>query len=299
MVGTINLNILNSKSNSSKEVPISFKKREYTLERSDGQDIFVKIKQNKNSSIFFTAGFKHLEGIIARTDMNRVSRQFEKLGIQTDFQNNKIVAASSGFTANIFMKLGLPLPTGLYVRDLSKLFGPKQADSCAVCLPDNMKGYEIRSVIFNSSKDWQDIDATTEYCKSHNHWATNHFLNVFLHEFNHNAHIDHLYKKYGYYGLDKRYKLNPKYSTGGLSIISELNKHCNIDTTRILVSKGIGEYAAKTRMESVAEYMTKVIVTSLDQKTAMPRYNPFVFSQFINGKTLDEIVTKTWEGILT
>jgi hypothetical protein len=168
--------------------------------------------KNYQASISFGVGLRQVEALIKNTDVKQVSNHIRNLGIEAEFANNSIVAACSGLTLNIFMKLGLKLPTGIFVAPFSKIPGANMSsDVLGFCLPDTSqfctngletlfkRRFNTRSVFFNSDVDWNNIDMIMNFARIRKQLSTSHFLQPFIHECSHNAHIDHIYKKLGYH----------------------------------------------------------------------------------------------------
>ncbi len=265
------------------------------------------INQTKIENISFGSGMSEVQHLIEHTNIKHVTDHFHKLGIPADFAGNKIVAACSGLASNIFMKLGLKLPTGIFVADF-KLVGENNA--LGFCL-NRSKGLgadymerqlgqklNLRNVFFNKNTNWDFIDQLSTKNKFSNHTSSKHFLHVFLHEFSHNAHIDHLYTKFG-----APHENNLGYKT--LSWMSDLFKKDGADilntpfrTSTEPIKSRVSNYGATEPAEFVAENLTELIVKSLDLKTCMPKRSPFKNSQFVNGKIVDDLFKKAWAGKL-
>ena len=266
-------------------------------------NLTIQTKPNNNSPKF-GSGFRQVETMAKNLDIGRVSAHMQKLGIENNFEGNKIVAACSALTTNIFLKLGFKPPTGVFVTpfkklssDLNNALGFCMPDTSQYCAPQLEKLYgrrfNIRSVFFNSDINWNNLQKDVDLGRATNHASTAHPLHTFLHEFVHNVHIDHIYKKFGF---SKPNNLGYK-SGNGEQILARL-QGMPLVTHKQAVKTTVSDYGTKDPIELVAENMTDLIVDSLNPYSLRPQKNPFTFSAFLNGKTVDEIFKRAWHGCL-
>ncbi len=270
---------------------------------------------------------------------NYFEKAFQKeYGITASFDKNDVMAKCCTFTANIFdhlntkYKMGLSFPTTINVIDFNKVTYKEIRDGMKTgnapvglqifdtteILPGKI--FPLRSLFFRSDiKDINCISNMADYNKKEGFWSTSHFLGIFIHEWCHNAHIDYLYRKFGYDGTcpiglrmyntkeGKQYDPNP-YVKGTFEVKELQNKTFNEEQKQI-IKKYVSGYAAGaitvegkkaggTPFELVAENMTNLIVESLHEYTLLPTYNPFGSKNSSRDVKLQKIFMNAWEGIL-
>ena len=261
-----------------------------------------------NSKTSFKGGLRAVQDAVMKADVAQITDKFTKLGIDVNFANNPIIAACSGFATDIFLRLGLKPPTSIYAVPFSRISGNKMgANVLGFCLPDTsaltkdckglekmfQKRFNIRSVFFNTDVNWANIDMNANFQALQKQFSTPHFLHTFIHEFCHNAHVDHIYRTYGYHSQNS---LGYRIGTGG-RLWNKLHD-TPIGKYSPEIISNVSSYAKTNPMELVAENMTELIARSLNPQTMRPQTNPFTFSAFVNGTTIDEIFKKAWHGIL-
>ena len=161
--------------------------------------------QNNNHYINFHAGLtKQMCREIASCDITKISHEFSKYSIPTDFKENKIVAWCCLKCLELFKNKNLGLPKGIFVTDFKNL---KTAESNDVAMT-NIAPTQLfknkdsvvpeKTIFFNSLDDyWNKIDSFADENFELGNSPTNYFLDIFLHEFSHVFHEENLLKKIG------------------------------------------------------------------------------------------------------
>ena len=258
----------------------------------------------------YTVGTRAMDKIIQNIDIPAVVNRFNRIGVDAYFGSNPqpALAAGCAFTADMFLQMGLKPPTSVYAVSGKKLRGLVRSDVLGFCLPDTSsltKGCTVledifqrkfapRSVFINSDYKWKVADFNTGFSYFMRFHSTPHFLHTFIHEFSHNAHIDHIYRTYGYHSPN-----NFGYRVGDGSLFwSKLNDSAALGQFTGEIRKEVSRYATTNPAEMVAENMTELIVKSMDPFSLRLTKNPFVNSAAVNGKTVDDIFCRAWAGIL-
>lgn len=174
---------------------------------------------NINTTINFQAGFtKQLKTEALSCNINKISKEFAKQGIPTDFKNNRIAAWCSVKCFEIIQylnktyNLNLGLPKGIYVEDFSKLrVADKEADAFCNLAPtnlylDNDKIMPENAIYINQYKEadyrggnnfWENIDFLANSDFANKYTPTDSFLYIFMHEFSHVIHNTNMINKLG------------------------------------------------------------------------------------------------------
>lgn len=284
-------------------------------------NIFVKAfndihsqKSKKKLSFGYGWTLKVSEGVKC-CDIEQITDQMEKRGIETDFAGNKVIAWCSQQAISIFNHLNkeyglkLDLPKSIFVEDFSKLKLDGHNDY-GICnwYPSYLKEhsekiYPEKTVFFNSfgrflknihenqiwKYNWQNIDQITEELYKNKIASSNHFLYIFIHELCHSAHNGHLFQKFSPDAfLDKIRQFKEQ----GFSAKFK-EKYGNMLSS-------ICDYAALNPLEAIATDMSVRILRTLDLETLKPRKNPFRFAPYpqktfvLNNK--NKILSKSWKG---
>jgi hypothetical protein len=262
---------------------------------------------NKKTNLFFGAGLNaKVTEQIAKCDVSEISRSLKKIGIDTDFNDNKVVAWCCSTVLGIFQnlnkkyKLNLKLPKNIYVEDFSKLNidNPEFIGFCnwfpSTIVKNSNKIFSEETLFFNKNFKWENIDKYSDEMRRLNALSSDHFLAIFIHEFAHCAHNGYLNKKLQVNSLYSKMQkfINPTYTAKYKEKYSkELSK--------------ISTIATYNQFEAIAEDITEHITGSLDSLTIQPRYNPFESNHYIikhrfdffpKKKTISQILKKAWNG---
>lgn len=236
------------------------------------------------SCLGFNAVYRGAEDL----NPDKIARDMQnKFKIGTDFGNNPLIAACSALTANIFHKLGYALPSNVYLKDLSKTWYSNTLGICCTSTYDYDilnkfgKNFPLRSVVFNADHNWDSIQDYMINAKRINHSSTGHFLDVFIHEFMHSAHLANLQNRYG---------------NKGKTIMSKFQRNFENKDTIIMIQKETSNYGATKPCEMIAEEMTELIVDSLNPKTLMPDEMIFRMNRFKEPFKMDKLIDACWNG---
>lgn len=246
-----------------------------------GEDIAVMRKSIDS----FNAFYKGAQNINTRNIENQI---YNKFHIPADFQGDKFLAGMGALTLNIFKKLRLPLPTGLYVKPLK--------DNVAACC-DTMQRY----ITFNQNDNWSDVQYRMIAEKLHNWAASGHFLKTPIHEFMHSVHLFNMHK------------LAAQKQSSGSSLYNKMiNDFLKMDFITTMINQAgsplidktansqvfqkVSRYGASTPAEMYADIGAKMITYNLDRKTILPSKNPFVFKDFTEDKYLMKMMNDIWSG---
>ena len=240
-------------------------------------------KEMLHSCIGFNAVYRGAQNL----NPDKIARAMaDKFNMHCEFGNNPIVASFSALTANIFRKLGLVNPTGVYLKNLDRTYYSNALGLCATNRTDDAlfrkfgKDFPLRSVIINDSVDWYDIQQKMIYQKKVNHSSTSHFLATFIHEYIHSAHLYNLIKKYG----------------DGSKVMRKLQKDFTNKDTIALIQKETSNYGATKPCELIAEELTELIVNSLNPKTIMPNELLFKLERSKEPLQMDVLIDACWNG---
>ncbi len=280
-----------------KKENLSFKRYyDKELKRAFEKELAKALKKNKNISPqdvlvmrnsieSYNAFYKGALTVNAQKLENDIYKKFK---IPCDFGGDKFLAAMAGLTLNIFQKLKLPLPTGIYKR----LDRQSYLASC-----DTINRY----VVFNALYDWSDSQSRAIAYKLSQNKSTGHFLHTPLHEFMHSVHLFNLHKV----AADKQQLFDKTHS----KIFRDFVK-MDFKTTMIVdsmsdfknkpaanyVSNKVSEYGSTKPIEMFADIGAKMIAEVLDTKTILPKRNPFVFKDFTGDKFLMQMMNDFWRG---
>ena len=277
--------------------------------------------RNENISFNFKAGLTNrMKRQISSCNVQKVSTEFSRCGIPTDFKDNKVIAWSSLKclqiiqTLNSKYNLNLALPSGIFVEDFTDLDIPESQNILGFCttmpkalLKNSKKIFPEKTIFFNwhpnedcSDKDffWNNINALADYKKEIGDSSTNHFLDIILHEFAHAIHIDHLLKKLG---PVKYIKLLHK-----LKEIEETNSFKNKYLKTISNQSCL--YAGTDPTECIACDISKRIIENLEEFKLRPTKNFIKESPYrkynskeklislIFDNKYDRLVRRFWNG---
>lgn len=282
-----------------------------------------------NKLIPFEAGLNNnIKEEIQKVDIANISKKLFKKNIFTDFKRNKIIAWCSEKVTSIFedlnenYDLNLILPKGIYVEDFAKLnVGSQTMSGFSNLQPTILRknSKEIipsRVVFFNTFEtlcskitnekkfyyNWTNINEIADNRFIKNYSGTNHFLDVFIHEFLHVAHENRLIKKFGL--NDFAEKLDKLFDEKQLLLY---RKKYGPIVDKICI------YARNNPLDAVACDMSRLITKSLDKDTLLPISNPFlntpyeeklslekaqnkILYHFDKRKILDEKLRNFWDG---
>lgn len=277
----------------------------------------MRIQEKKYYPNFQAGLTKQFQSEIKYCDIKKISKEFSRNGIYTNFKDNKTVAWCSLKCLEIInninkqFNLSLALPKGIFVEDFNKL---NISDSDAVgicnCAPTNLYKYSTKvipekTIFFNEypSKKyyagnlfWDNLNAFTDKSKSDGISASNFFLSPFLHEFAHVIHEEHLLENFGVMKCLETLILSKDESE------KFKNKYF------YLLAENCCTYASTAPTEAIACDMDKRITSSIDQNNLLPKSNfveksPYrdfslkekILSPFLDTK-YDRTIRKFWNG---
>lgn len=224
---------------------------------------------------------------IQATDVLEISRKLQEGGIPSDFRGNKVIAWCCVKTVEIFEQLNkrfgarLALPRGIFVEDFERLninnptiasfFNPFTSRDV---VKDSNIQVDGGTLFFNTFEalplihqhglyDWTNIDSTADYNYSQGIAATDHFLDVFMHEFFHVAHEDRLLHKIGEENLEK--------SIDKAKMVAGIENYRRKYGIRI---SEICNHALLSPFEAIACDASKTVASHLDRETLVLRQNP-------------------------
>ena len=237
-----------------------------------------------NSCKGFNAVYRGAENL----NPDKIAREMaDRFNIGTDFGNNPLVASFSALTTNIFHKLGFALPSNVVLKDLrgtcySKTLGIFCSSSYDSDLTRKFgTSFPLKTVIINESRDWSSIQDYMMHAKQVNHSSTGHFLDVFIHEFMHNAHFSNLQQRFG---------------KNGSKIMHKLQKEFTNKDTIAMIKKETSNYGATKPCEMIAEEMTELVVDSLNPKTILPDEMIFRMNRLKEPFQMDKLIDACWNG---
>lgn len=256
-----------------------------TFKKSTAENTSPKIQPSFKSGLDYQVAIE-----IDNTDVSEVEKYFKNRGIEANFSGNKVAAACSKMTAQIFQRLRLPLPAAILAFDFKnndKLTIKDKEKALGYCCGAGIKTdkqYPNRTVLFDTAL--MDNILYFNYCengriKNHKSLCT-HFLGTFIHEFIHSAHYENLQKLHKDDWIDVSNKLNKK----------------NIDKLKPFLSYNSGGYASENLFELIAEEYEKIIADSLDKNLNLPRYNPFIKASHERHKKLNTVIQNAWNGTI-
>lgn len=238
----------------------------------------------QNTNLNFRAGLtSRMQSEIHAADVRKISQEFAKNGIQTDFKGNKVVALCSlmcyqiikGLNTNYGLKLGLP--NGIFVEDFSKL-ATECKDSSGMCNFAPTKLYVGKNRIVpgktlffnafekfnykNGNHKWDMIDETADIYFEEKTSPTDFFLDMFMHEFAHVIHEENAINKLG--GKKFVEDTNNALIPFNLSTFQKKYKH---------LLGSICNYALYSPFEAVACDLTKRTVAGIDKNSLKVQSN--------------------------
>ena len=269
----------------------------------------MKINHTTNTPYpHFKAGLtKKMQSEINHCDPVKISGELKKMGIPTDFKDNKVIAWCSLKCTEIInninqkYKLGLTLPKGIFVEDFAELIdvAPDALATCNISKdrlhPNSKRVTKEQTILINQPSYlpdfWERVDEIAEVNNVCGVSPTSHFLDTFIHEFCHSIHEGHLIN---------RMKFIP-----ALLAISETMDEAYLENFHNELgdsfAKGICEYAAESPMEAIACDMTKRIINTLDSNSLVPTQNfaknsPYKISKPKTKEQLEIILNRFWNG---
>lgn len=245
----------------------------------------MKIQSNQSNINFRSGLTSKMKNEISHCDISKISKEFAKSGINTDFKNNKVIAWCSLKSMEIIQalnkkfNLNLALPKGIYVEDFNNLrISDKNSPGFCNTAPSKLYMGNIgnavvpeRVIFFNSFSElqpksenavWDSLDSISDISYENGISATNFFLETFLHEFTHCIHLNNMLEKLGGENLLKNIQkaLSPSYLE---------NFHSQYDN----MLTQICDYAAKNPMEAVGCDFSKRLIQSLNKNNLIPQNN--------------------------
>ena len=273
---------------------------------------------NKYSPNFQAGLTKQMQQEISSCNIQKISAELDKIGIRTDFKNNKVVAWCSVKTVEIIQglnkqfKLNLVLPNGIFVEDFKKL-NIKELNAIGFCnvaptIFDKKSNIVVpeKTLFFNEFPEtnykygnyfWDNLDELADSRKE-KYSATDFFLDFFIHEFSHVIHENHL--------------LNTLGGKKTINLFQDFNTHERIEKFRNKYFEVLGVnccyYAASHPAEAIACDMSKRICDCLNKNNLRPEtnfiehspYREFNLKEnlfaFFNETKYNKIIRCFWNG---
>lgn len=275
---------INSKNSNVQKMPFKGMIPERVLQDLKRQNTTDSIKL-LNSCKGFNAVYRGAENL----NPDKIARELaDKFNIGSDFGNNPLFAAFSALTVNIFRKLNFPLPSNVLLKDLSGTWYSKCLGICCTSPFDadiyrKFGGsFPLKSVIMNATQDWSSIQDYMLEAKRRNHTSTGHFLDVFIHEFMHSAHLTNLEKRYG--------------AKEGGKFMRKFQKDFTNKDTIAMIKNETSNYGATKPCEMIAEEMTELVVDSLNPRTLLPDEMIFRMNRLKEPFEMDKLIDACWNG---
>lgn len=251
--------------------------------------------KNQHTNVNFEAGLTpKMMQEIQQADVLEISARLAKKGIPTNFKGNRAIAWCSEKALRIIEQLNerfdakLAMPKGVFVEDFAELNLPDtEKSSYGFCnfRPTKLKknSDEIvpaETVFFNSfdtfnsqvppcmrlvAHDWNFINTIADFQYWTKASSTDHFLDLFMHEFSHVPHIDRMLQRFG--GKTSAKKIDQIKSA---EYKEEYKRKYGSKISQIC------DYALEAPPEAVACDMSRIIAECLDKETLMPTRNPFI-----------------------
>lgn len=227
---------------------------------------------------------------IRQTDTLKISGKFAQKGIPTDFKGNKVIAWCCHKTAELIEQINnkfgtnLSLPRGIFVENFDdlKVDDSEMTGFCNLAPTKLHKNSDeivpSRTVFFNALHDWRYIDSISDFRYATKQSGTDFFMDIFLHEFAHVLHEEHLLDLYD--GETLLAKLQSAQKPSNITKYqqkygSKVDKICN--------------YAKTNPLEAIACDMPRVITNIFDKETLMPTRNPFIGTPYENLSFLQRV----------
>ncbi len=260
----------------------------------------MKIQNNYTNTAFNAGLTASMKSQISSCKPRKIEKVFEKEGISANFKNNKIVAWSSlkclEFIKSLNKNYGLNLclPRGVFVEDFNNLNVNVNAHGLCNTLPTFLhKGCESitpeKTVIFNEHKDynyeggndfWDNLDDTTSFYYEKKYSPTDFFLEIFLHEFGHAAHMGNLINLLG----------GQKYFDTVIASIKDEAREAFTTKYRELLER-ICLFATENPFEAVAYDLTSREIANMDKNTLLPTSN-FIKTSPYQNRDISDIFVK-------
>lgn len=238
----------------------------------------------------FKAGLtKQMRQEILSCKTEKITQEFFKHGIPTDFKNNKVIAWGSLKCLELInylnkqFNLNLSLPKGVFVEDFCNL-EVRKTGSTGFCnlLPSELyQGSEEvvseNTIFFNSSPVgnetiWENIDAEADRLKAESLSETDFFLDIFLHEFAHAMHGGNIIKKMGFRSFENL-----------MESITTRQFYRNFqEKYSEIIENSSCSYATSHPMETIACDLPKRIIDSLNKDTLVPTRNFAIDSPYLD-----------------
>lgn len=235
----------------------------------------MKIEKQKNNIKFGSHLSKKFLNIIADTDPKKVEKMLYEIGIDANFYGNKTIAACTLQAVEIFKNLNLSLPKKVVAQKIFYSNTTSPVNGMA-----NTKGF----IAFNPDMfyDIKHFDKINNIGRKEKLVSTSHFLSTFIHEFIHHDNFEFIKKN------QKLIDIAP--------LIKEIKKFdVNLDLENYVIKK-YDYYPNRKYLELFAEIMTNKIAKSLDNKSFIPKYNPY--NDIINSSNINSKKEKNFNEVL-
>lgn len=274
----------------------------------------------QTTNISFNAGLTSaMKQEIKSTDVKKVSNELLKLGIDSDFKENKLIAWCSLQCINIIKEfnekynLKLGLPKGIFVEDFNNLkTSNKQSLGFCNLAPARLYlGKDIvtpeQTLFFNEFQElnsksgnefWDNIDVIADIDFDSKYSATDFFLDKILHEFMHVVHENNMLKQ-----MSGKAFINTLQKVFAPQYLELFHKKYER-----LLSSYICKYAYQNPFEAVACDLSKKTIDCLDKNKLDLTNNffenePYKKNSFIEShiiytpqKKIDTTLKNFWNG---
>lgn len=271
----------------------------------------INSKKRLNSNISYAGGLtKPMITDIRNTDVSKIQNYLAKNNINSDFQNNKLLAWS---VVKVFefikelqntFKLKLGYPSNIMVKDTKTLNIPNLEFTYGFCnlVPCRIhKASEeitpAKTIIFNKDFPWDKINEISDFdFYVAKNTTTDFFLEFVFHEFSHIFHENHLLNTSSVNNVLKKLlsMTDPK-------IIQNYQQEYGQ-----LVEKQICKYARKEPMDLIACDMSGRLINNLDRDSIRLISNPlenspyeklFSLKSFFNKKPqIERLIKNIFDG---
>lgn len=255
-------------------------------------------------NINFNAGLtKEMRSQIHNCRVPIIEYNLKQQGINADFKDNKVVAwcvmkcCKFINSLNRNYNLSIALPKGVFVKNSSFFECKETVAKINFAQPIYGQNHTIipepPAIYFSENIFWRNLDDIPDYNYKEGWWATDFFLEQFLHEFMHVAHIDYLIKELGNAEFYEKLKLiqEPEYlESFSIKYAKLLSQIC--------------KFATKNPIEAIACDLTKRAVDSIDKETLIPQsnifasapYKKYIFPFLHKESELDKTLRDFWNG---
>ena len=259
----------------------------------------MKVVDNKYNTNFKSGLTADMRQEIRFCNVRKISNEFQKYGIETNFKENKSVAWCCLKVLELAKKLNLGMPRGIFVEDFNKLHSSNDAIAFCNIVPDLLyknKGLVVpgNTLFFDQNINWERINIMVDESYEMGISPTNFFLEPFIHEFAHSMHEINLLRKMGKINLLKKiYEMKEE---------KEVHKfHKKFD----FILSHICAYASSNPFEAVACDLSRRIIDNMNHNDLTlntdflpnsPYRQPKLFDFGLGENKLSKTIKNFWNG---